>query len=93
MPVLQIWQEPFQAMRVGGRDDARLTQMPFALTWLMRELMAHEGSFKLKFPCRCLTEALGSSPFGLELWHDLLAENEDSLAPFASRERSPGMTG
>jgi hypothetical protein len=64
--------------------------MPFALAWLVRELMAHERPFHLEFPRCCLAETFGSATVRLDLWHNLLGKN--SLTPLASREISPGIT-
>jgi hypothetical protein len=50
--------------------------MPFALAWLVRELMAHESPFHLEFPRGCLAETLGGPAVRLDLWHDLLGRKE-----------------
>ena len=80
---LKIWQQTVQSVRIGRWDDARSSQMPLALAWLMCQLMAHKSMLHLVFAGCRLAETLGGTSFSLHLWHSGL-EKKPPLGSYKS---------
>ena len=55
--------------------------MAFALSRLVRQLVAHKRPFHLEFPIGCFAETFGGSTFGFELGHDVLEKKQKLPCP------------